>query len=521
MLHLVNITKKFGRQVALQSIDLRIAEGEIHGIAGANGSGKSTLLNILFGSPVIVKTGGYQGQIYLQGRHCTIKSPQSAILSGIGMVHQELAIIPEMSVAANITMTREPVHPLSRKFIGRDFSLIDTKQCEINAAASLATLGLSLTVQQKTGQLPLALKQFIEIAREISRNDLKVLLLDEPTAVLNDSDSALLLDSLRDLAKKGVSIIYVSHRLNELFRLCDNLTVLRNGIISSKFKNLEFDQEAVTESMIGDTITCSRKNNHYKARDTIVRLRNVSVKMPGEAIKNLDLDIERGEILGLISLSGHGKMALGPGMMGQFATSGSITINDRLVADPTPASMIAQGIFMLPEDRRRAGLLLQRSIAENITFSAPHTSRRFFRRFFFSPIWFPDKEMMREYAEECIKSLEITCTGVSQKVYELSGGNQQKVCIARALALEPEILFVNEPTRGVDLNAKERILDLLLCTNEKKGTTIIIASSELDELKRICNRIAVLYCGNLFTVLSPATDDKTFIQAMSGERAEH
>lgn len=520
MLQLANITKKFGRHTALQSIDLRIAEGEIHGIAGANGSGKSTLLNILFGSPVIAKTGGYQGKIYLRGRHCKIKSPQSAILSGFGMVHQELTIIPEMSVAANVTITREPVHPCSGKLFGRDFSLIDRAQCEVNAATSLATLGLSLRVQQKTGQLPLAIKQFVEIAREISRNDLKVLLLDEPTAVLNSGDSAILSDTLRILAKKGVSLIYVSHRLDELFRLCDNLTVLRNGRISRQFSRLEFDQEAVTESMIGDAITSSRKNSRRNTSDIIVRLRDVSVKMPGEAINNLDLDIERGEILGLISLSGHGKMALGPGLMGQSAISGSITINNRQIAAPDPASMIAQGVFMLPEDRRRAGLLLQRSIAENITFSAIHCSHRFLRRFLFSSVCFPDREMMREYAEECIKSLEITCTGPSQKVYELSGGNQQKVCIARALALEPEILFVNEPTRGVDLNAKERILDLFLSTNERKGTTIVIASSELDELKRICNRIAVLYCGRLCTILSPAADDKTFIRGMSGERAE-
>lgn len=525
MLRLTNIAKKFGRHTALRSIDLEIAAGEIHGLAGVNGSGKSTLLNILFGSPVISRTGGHTGEIVLQGIRRTIKSPQAAIRAGLGMVHQEFAIIEEMTVAENITLTREPVFSLGKKLFGHDFSLIDRDQSERKAAETLSTLGLSLSMRQKAGGLSLSARQFLEIAREIARSDLKVLLLDEPTAVLNNEESALLLRVLKDLAEKGIAILYVSHRLDELFALCDRLTVLRNGAVSGRFSRSGFDRQNVTTSMTGGSVVVSRRaaghDSHDEKREIAIGLRGFSVAMPGEALDGLDLDVRRGEILGVLSLAGHGKMALGPGLMGQFATSGKITVNGRDVDRPAPGPMIAQGLFMLPEDRRQAGLLLEHSIAENIAFSAVHFKGRFLRRLPLLPASFPDRGQIGRYAGVCIGDFDIACTGISQKVHELSGGNQQKVCIARALAMEPEVLMVNEPTRGIDLGAKERILAILLAANEKKGTTLVIASSELDELKRICDRIAVLYRGQLFAILPPNADDTTFIRAMSGDRSLH
>jgi simple sugar transport system ATP-binding protein len=517
MLQLKNISKRFGRHVALKSVNLKISGGEIHGIAGINGSGKSTLLNILFGNPIIAETGGYGGEILLQGKTCSIKSPRSAIAAGFGMVHQELAVVPEMTVAENITITREPVFRQSEKYLGKNFALIDNRQNHGKAQEILGSLGVTLSSRHRTSRLPLNMRQFIEIAREISRDDLKVLLLDEPTAVLNSADSLLLHATLKTLAGRGVTIIYVSHRLDEFLSLCDNLTILRNGEISGQLHRGSFSRKAVTECMIGGSVSMSRKKANIEAKATILSLRKFSVSLPSEKIGDLDLDIKKGEMFGVTSLSGHGKLALGPGIMGLSPCKGKILLKGRQLEETDTAAMIGRGLFMLAEDRRQTGLLRNHSIAENIVFSATHAGYRFQRKFPGLPLYFPDRKQRNHYSLECVRALRISCIDISQKVRELSGGNQQKVCIANALAMEPEILFVNEPTRGIDLEAKERILDMFIAMNKDKGTTLVMASSELDELRRICDRIAVLYQGRLVTILSPDTAESVFVQAMSGE----
>ncbi|MFH0784227.1 MAG: sugar ABC transporter ATP-binding protein [Pseudomonadota bacterium] len=517
MLQLKNISKRFGRHVALKSVNLKISSGEIHGIAGINGSGKSTLLNILFGNPIIAETGGYGGEILLQGKSCSVKSPRSAIVAGFGMVHQELAVVSEMTVAENITITRELVFPQSEKYLGKNFALIDNRQNHGRAQEILGSLGVTLSSRHRTSQLPLNMRQFIEIAREISRDDLKVLLLDEPTAVLNSADSLLLHATLKTLARTGVTIIYVSHKLDEFFSLCDSLTVLRNGEISGQLQRGSFSRKAVTECMVGGSVSMSGKKANIGAKTTILSLRKFSVSMPNEKIGYLDLDIKKGEMFGIASLSGHGKLALGPGIMGLSSCQGKILLKGRQLEKTDTAAMIGRGLFMLAEDRRQTGLLQNHSIAENIVFSATHAGYRFQRKFPGLPLHFPDRKQRGNYSRECVRALRISCTDISQKVRELSGGNQQKVCIANALAMEPEILFVNEPTRGIDLEAKERILDMFIAMNKDKGTTLVMASSELDELRRICDRIAVLYQGRLVAILSPDTAESVFVQAMSGE----
>ena len=517
MLRLKNITKRFGRNYALQSINLKICAGEIHGIAGINGSGKSTLLNILFGSRVIAETGGYSGEIILQGKTCNIKSPKTAIAAGFGMVHQELVVVPEMTVADNITITREPVFAHSKKYLGHDFALIDNCQSEKNAVEILKILGVTLSPQYRVGHLPQSMRQFVEIAREISRHDLKVLLLDEPTALLSTEHSALLTQALKKIAKNGVSIIYVSHRMSEFFSLCDNLTVLRNGEVSGQLGRNCFTKRAVTDCMIGRSVIISRKKPNFEHKETILSLHRFSVSMPSERIECVDLDIKKGEILGITSLSGHGKMAVGPGIMGICPSSGEIRVKGQQIARIDTASMIAKGVFMLPEDRRQTGLLLNHSIVENIVFSATHCAQRFLRKIPCLPLHFPDRKQSNNFAQECVTAFEISCKDIFQKVHELSGGNQQKVCIAKAMAVGPEVLIVNEPTRGIDLKAKELILDMFITMNQNKGTTLVIASSELEELQRICDRIVVLYKGRLLAILSPESEENTFVQAMSGE----
>lgn len=519
MLELIKITKTFKHCTALEAVSLNVAAGEIHGLVGLNGSGKSTLLNILFGSRTVAATGGYLGEIRLDNTVCRFRSPGEAIAAGIGMVHQEFALIPEMSVAENVRLTREVTFSLSDKLFSKNFSLVDTRRTRLEADQALQAVGLQLDQTQKAGHLSMNIKQFVEIAREISKKQLKLLLLDEPTAVLNNKDAGRLADVLRSLADRGTAIIFVSHRLDEIVAVCDRLTVLRDGRSIGSYKTAECDAMSITRLMVRDDVAKVQKLVRTITTRPILSVRHFSVNMPGEEIRHLDLDIQTGEILGIASLSGHGKAALGAGIMGLQPFQGDLYLHGVSRRSVTCAEMIREGLFLLSDERLRHGLLMHQSIMDNIVFSAIQNKGRFLQNRL--PGWakIRDKKAIRTFAEQCIADLAIHCVDLGQKVSELSGGNQQKVCIAHALALEPELLFVCEPTRGIDIAAKERILDLFITANRTRGTTIVIASSELDELKRISDRIAVLYKGKLLAILAPTASDSQFANALSGEES--
>ncbi|WP_136810816.1 sugar ABC transporter ATP-binding protein [Desulfosediminicola flagellatus] len=517
MLELRNITKQFNNRKALDKVSLSVAPGEIHGIVGLNGSGKSTLLNLLLGSTLIFDTGGYEGDYLLDGEICRFKRPEHAIRAGVGMVHQEFALIPQMSVAENIRITRESTSRFTDTFLPRSFSLIDYINTKAEAEHTLHQFGQNIDSQQIVRHLSMNAQQFVEIARELSRVDLKLLLLDEPTAVLNQHEARLLGDSLQALAARGTAILFVSHRMSEVHAFCHRLSVLRDGRCVGSYATADCNVDAITRLMVHEYVekVCLLPRNIKQA--PLLSIENFNVEMAGDELHGIDLDIYEGEIFGITGLSGHGKSALGYGVTGLRPTSGSLYFRGKSISSRNCTEMIRSGVSLLSEERGRYSLLLNHSIMDNIVFTAFHNRGRFLRPGLAGWLKFPDTVAMRDHAEQSIEQLHIDCKDYLQHVSELSGGNQQKVCIAQALTLGSELLFVNEPTRGIDIAAKERILDLFLTANRTKGTTLVVASSELEELRRICDRVAVVHNGRISAILSPDTEEPLFIRAMMGE----
>ncbi|MBF0118608.1 MAG: sugar ABC transporter ATP-binding protein [Desulfobacterales bacterium] len=488
MIKIKNINKKFRDIEVLKSINIEVKEGEIHGIVGANGSGKTTLLNILFGHPNILKTGGYSGEIFINNLKSKISRPNDAIRLGIGMIHQEFAIIPEMTVAENIKIYRENTFKLTDKIFGKNLSYIDKSQNYIDTKSILKTFNIDLDPSLKVFNLSLNMKQFIEIAREIDRKDLKILLLDEPTAILNKEDTVSLISILKKLSKKGISIIYVSHKLDEVIALCERITVMRDGEIIKTYERQEFDSDNISENMMGYKVNKVINAQNREFKNILLKFNDFSVDIPGETVKNFNLDVYKGEIIGISGSYGRGNTALSWGIMGLHKTKGEIILNNKKLSNRNVSNILLNGIYMVPEDRRGAGLLLNHSVMENIIFTSLQMKNNFLMPYPFKLFSFINKQKSLDYSKKIIDQLNIKCSSALQKVNELSGGNQQKVCLARAITFDPEILFISEPTRGIDLGAKELILDMLISINKKK-TTIIISSSEIDELKRICDRI--------------------------------
>lgn len=518
-LQLENISKYFGPIPALKSVNLEVSAGEIHGLVGENGSGKTTLLNILIGNSVIQESGGYEGSVFLDGKRVEIKSPRRATELGLGMVHQEFALLPDLTVAQNIKMGRENLIPLTRRLLGKNLASIDKKKDSAEACAVLKRLGVDLDARIKTAGLSGNLKQYVELAREIGKNDLRVLILDEPTATLNTEDAGRLMPIINALAVRGTAIIFVSHRLEEVLSICHRVTVLRDGEVVAGFnrEDQDFSIDSITLAMVGRKVVEAKRNAKSAPGPVLMQFENFRVDMPGDAIKNFSLQVHQGEILGIAGLSGHGKLALGYGLMGTYPTAGRVLIDGRELEPTRLASMIAGDIYFLTEDRREAGLLLDRSIVENIIFTAAHRKHKFLR-FSLGPLSMVDRKSSEEYAQRSVKRFDIRCRNIHQKVRFLSGGNQQKVCLARAVALEPRVLLVAEPTRGVDIGAKQAILEALLDINREKGTTVVWVSSELAEMKQICDRIVVMYEGEVFDEFPPHTPDSEFSLAFAGKR---
>jgi len=517
LLEIRNLYKTYNGIPALNNINLSIAAGEIHGIVGANGSGKSTLMNILFGSPVIRETGGYQGEILYQGNRINSMNCAEALKMGIGMVHQEFALIPDMTIGENIKLGREHTYPFTDRLFGKKYSFINNEQDYDSLAPLLKELGIGLDIGIRIKDISTNTKQFVEIAREIDRTDLKLLLLDEPTAVLNKTDASKLMQILIEIANTGVGILFVSHRLEEIQYVCDNVTVLRDGEVVSQYKTGNISINNLARDMIGHLVSKVTTEKRKLEDNPVISFKNLSVKMPGEEIKDLNLKVFKGEILGLTSLSGHGKLALGYGMMGVYPVGGEVIYENEKIEKMAAKTNILKGIYVLPDDRQDLGILPDHSLEDNMIFTGNQIKNMFSKKTALPFLGFIDRKKTSRHVKNLVHDFDIKCTSIKQKMKELSGGNQQKVCIARALTLNPQLLFVGEPTRGVDISAKEKILQMLIDINQIEQTTIVIASSELDELKRICDRIAVMVEGKIYKILSPDSSDIEFGLALSGE----
>ncbi|TXT46599.1 MAG: ribose transport system ATP-binding protein [Spirochaetes bacterium] len=517
ILKMQGITKDYFGTRVLKGIDLELKPGEIHGIVGENGAGKSTLMNILFGMPVIHSTGGYGGAIEVKGNPVSIGSPFDAMKLGIGMVHQEFMLIPGFSITENIKLNRELTKStLFSKIFGPRLESLDIEAMGNDAKKALKSLDLGIDEWSKVAGLPVGHMQFIEIAREIDKSNIKVLVFDEPTAVLAESEAENLLKAVRKLAGEGVAILFITHRLHEIMAVCDRITVLRDGGMVTCVERTRTSMPELARLMVGRQLDeAVRIHPDTSAKPLALRIRNFSVDMPGETAKKIDLDVHEGEILGIGGLAGQGKIGIANGVMGLYPAKGEVSFFGKPLPLNNPKGAILEGLAFLSEDRRGVGLLLDMSIEMNIVSSAMVIQGKFLKKYgFFTQV---DKAGVRRHALETIKNLDIRCKGPDQSVRRLSGGNQQKVCVAKALALDPKFLFVSEPTRGIDVGAKKLVLDTLVDLRDKLGLTIVMTSSELAELRTICDRIAIVNDGKIVGILAPNADDTDFGLMMAGD----
>ncbi len=518
LLRLEGVGKEFDGNRVLKDVNFSLNEGEILGLVGENGAGKSTLMKILFGMDVIHETGGYEGQIFFQGHAVKFRTPVQALNAGIGMVHQEFSLIPGFTATENIQLNMEKTKKtLISSIAGKKFESLDRKTMEKESQAAIDKLGVKIDAKTYIAEMPVGHKQFIEIAREINRERVKLLVLDEPTAVLTESEAIYLKNAMRRLADMGIGIIFISHRLNEITGSCDKIVVLRDGIVVKETPVEGVNVRDIAEWMVGRGMDDAAKHVVRAANDEdiIMDIKNLWVDMPGETVRDVSLKIRRGEILGIGGLAGQGKIGLPNGVMGLYPSGGEIHYNGKKLDFSDPKNPLLERIAFVSEDRRGVGLLLDEAIDWNIGFNAMQIQDKFIRKV--GPLKMRDDKALKDLALKYMEQLEIKATGPSQHARSLSGGNQQKVCLAKAFATEPELLFVSEPTRGIDVGAKRLVLDSLEKYNAENGTTIVVVSSELEELRSVADRIVIITEGKVIGILPPDTPAADFGLLMSGE----
>ncbi len=513
ILEMHNITKEFYGNRVLSDVNFTLEEGEIVGLVGENGAGKSTLMNILFGMDIIEQTGGFKGKMVVNGKSVNYHSSFDAINDGIGMVHQEFSLLPDFTVQENILLNREPLnHSFVSEVFGPRLNTLNRSLMGEISNKAIAKLNVEIHSSTVVGSMPVGHKQFTEIARELSKDSIKILILDEPTAVLTEQEASILLDAIKKLAKQGISIIFISHRLQEVIDVCDTVVVMRDGKIVKNVstENLSIDQ--IAKWMVGRDVQHNviHRKFDYENSDIILSIENLWVDMPGETVKDVSLKLHQGEILGIGGLAGQGKLGIPNGAMGLFPAGGKIVFEGKELKLNNPRNFLDAKMAFVSEDRRGVGLLLDESLEWNIAFSAMQVNDKFLKPFFNGLIKWRDEKEIENIANKYIEALQIKCTGSRQKAKELSGGNQQKVCCAKAFALEPDLLFISEPTRGIDVGAKSLVLETLRQYNENSNTTIVMVSSELEELRSICDRIAIITDGRVAGILPAGSPSEEF-----------
>ncbi|AHJ30534.1 ABC transporter ATP-binding protein [Nodularia spumigena CS-584] len=472
-LRLENITKSFNSFVANNHISLSVDAGKIHGILGENGAGKTTLMNIL--------SGVYQpdaGQIYLQDQPVKITSQNQAIKLGIGMIYQHFMLVPQLTVTENIILGREHSWCLNLR----------QKQQEI--AALSQAYGLEIDPTAKVEDLPVGTQQRVEILKVLYRQA-KLLILDEPTAVLTPTEVISLIHILRQLAASGNTIIFISHKLEEVINLCDTVTVLRRGQVIATTTTQQATPQQLAELMVGREVALQVKKSAFVPGNVILSVQNLAVadhrNLP--AIRNVSLQLQAGEILGIAGVDGNGQRELADAIAGlRGINKGKIEFNH---------SCTWEKIGYIPEDRQKMGLVLQFSIAQNLILKAWKKSP-FCRNFLLQPL------AIKNYAQVAMQEFDIRATGEDIQVSQLSGGNQQKVVLARELAGEPDLIIAMQPTRGLDVGATSAVHSRLLAERDR-GAGILYISTELEEVMAMSDRIAVIYRGEFVAILDAQT----------------
>ena len=515
LLEVRNIKKSFFGNQVLTDINFTLHEGEVMGFVGENGAGKSTLMKILFGMDVIRETGGYEGDVLIYGKKVSFQTPFDAIHAGIGMVHQEFSLIPGFTAAENIVLNREPVKKsAASEVFGDRLNTLDYAKIHGTAVSSIDKMGVAIDPDMVISQMPVGHKQFTEIARELSKENLKLLILDEPTAVLTEKEAEALLESIRGMSSRGIAVIFITHRLQEILDVCDKVVVMRDGFVVKETPSADTNISEITRWMVGRSVdNASARKEEGSSRQSekvIMTIRNLWVDMPGETVRDVNLDVMEGEILGIGGLAGQGKLGIPNGIMGLYEAGGKVTLNGEDIPLNNPRACLNAKLAFVSEDRRGVGLLLDESLEWNVAFPAMQVHNKFLKNYMGGLVKWRDEKAIEEVTEKYIDELAIKCTSSRQKARELSGGNQQKVCLAKAFALEPGFLFVSEPTRGIDVGAKALVLDALRRFNRESGVTVVMISSELEELRQTADRIAIVSGGRIAGILPASESSEAF-----------
>ena len=491
-LHLSGIVKEFSGVRVLHGVDLELKNGEVMALMGENGAGKSTLMKILSG----VYTD-WQGKINLDGKNTHFQNTRDAENAGIAIIYQELNLVPGLSVAENIFLGREP-----SRFAG----IVDFKQLRKMAQEILAELNIQDYVTTPVSQLRVGHQQLVEIAKALSLNA-RILIMDEPTSALSESETELLFSVIRKLKKRGVSIIYISHRMAEIFEIADRITVLRDGKTVGVENAGDISRQQLIKMMVGQDINQFFVKKEKPGHELVLKVNNLVRCNPDPSkrplVDNVSFQVKKGEVFGIAGLLGAGRTELCESLFGAayYDTTGTIEIDGKTVGIPSPEHAIKAGIALITEDRKGNGLVLGMDVKQNMTLAALDEIVRY--RFILSDT----KE--KDFTLQNIKQLSVQANNLDNPVETLSGGNQQKVLLAKWLATRPKILILDDPTRGIDVGAKHEIY-LLLTELVRQGLTIIMTSSELQELIMVCDRIMVLREGSVSVVFDreEATQEK-------------
>jgi putative multiple sugar transport system ATP-binding protein len=489
LLEMRSITKRFHGVTALQDVRLSVQPGEIHAVCGENGAGKSTLMKVLSG---VLPHPEYEGEIRFEGQERRFAGVTDSERLGIVIIHQELAMVPLMSIAENLFLGHEPAR----------FGVLDRGQAHVRARELLARVGLKESPSTLVGDLGVGKQQLVEIAKALAK-DVKLLILDEPTASLNESDSQALLELLLGLKAQGISCILISHKLHEVARVADAITVLRDGrsITSIDCRESPADEDTIIRAMVGRDMADRYPKRTPRIGEPLFELRDWRVHHPlhadREAVKGVNLTVRRGEIVGIAGLMGAGRTELAMSVFGRSwgrRISGTARMNGKQVDLSTVPRAIEAGLAYVTEDRKSLGLVLEDSIAHNTTLAhlrgiSQHGVIDDVREF--------------KVADDYRRRLGTRCSGVQQQVVNLSGGNQQKVVLAKWLFAEPSLLILDEPTRGIDVGAKFEIHSLVARLADE-GRAILMISSDMPELLGMCDRLYVMNEGAFVAEMTAA-----------------
>ena len=491
LLALDGVTKSFAGVRALDGVGFTVERGEIHALVGENGAGKSTLIRVIGGAHA-----PDAGTVTLDGVPLPVGDPLAVARRGVAIIHQEPTLVPGLSVAENL-------------FLGRERGTLWLRRgaMEAEAGRALAAVGVDVSPRARVGALSIPVRQRVEIARAVHLAS-SVLVLDEPTSSLPDSDARALLDVLRGLRARGLGLVYVSHRLDEIFAVADRVTVLRDGKVTVTAPVRDLDRGALIRAMVGRDL-----GDEFPPRVTppgAVALEARGLHVPGR-VESVDLTVRRGEIVGLAGLVGAGRTSVGLALGGALAASGTIRLDGAIVRFATPSAALAAGVAYVTEDRKAAGVFPSLDVGTNVTITS--IAR-------FAPFGWLDRSRERAAARAAAAAYDVRCAGLSQTAGTLSGGNQQKLLLARALLEPRRVLVLDEPTRGVDVGARASIYAMIRRLAEE-GLAIVLISSDLPELLGLADRVVVMREGRSVGELArgDATEEKIVSLATAGAAA--